>query len=71
MAVKSFNIEEGVYKRFSDLCKLHGASMSKQVEFFMKSQIENPKELREDYLRKLDKIRKGRFVKVKNINDLL
>jgi antitoxin component of RelBE/YafQ-DinJ toxin-antitoxin module len=59
-----FNIDEDAYKRFSEFCKENGISMSKQVEMFIQSQMtENPK-VREEYLTKLDTIRKGRFVKV-------
>lgn len=64
MALKTFNIEEEVYKKFSSLCKSNGISMSKQVEFFMRAQTEP--EARKDYLEKLERIRKGKFIEVKS-----
>jgi len=69
MAIKTFNIEESVYKRFSDLCKGHGVSMSKQVELFMQSMVEEEPEARQEYLQKLERIRRGRFVRVGNFDD--
>jgi len=71
MAIKSFNVEEQVYRKFSEFCKANGISMSKQIEFFMRSQLEEKKRVRGEYLKKLDAIRKGKFISVKNINDLL
>ena len=64
MAIKTFNINPEVYDEFSKFCKSIGVSMSKQVEMFMASQIEEEPKLREDYLQKLDKIRKGKFIRV-------
>ncbi len=66
MALKTFNIEEAVYKKFSDFCKGHGISMSKQVEIFMQSVMEEEPEAKKEYLEKLDMIRKGKFIKVEN-----
>ena len=65
MALKTFNVNEEVYGEFSKFCKEHGISMSKQVEIFMEAQISEGK-VRKEYLEKLDKIRKGRFVKVRD-----
>ena len=64
MVLKTFNIDEGVYAKFSDFCKGNGISMSKQVEMFMASQMEEEPEARGDYLRKLDRLRKGKFIRV-------
>ena len=64
MALKTFNIEEGVYRKFSDICKGNGMSMSKQVEFFMKSVVEEEPEVKKEYLQKLERIRKGKFIRV-------
>lgn len=64
MAIKTFNIEEEIYKQFSGYCKSNGISMSKQVEIFMQSMIEEDPEAKKEYLKKLDKIRKGKFIKV-------
>lgn len=69
MVLKTFNVEEEVYKKFSGFCKGHGVSMSKQVEMFMESVVEEEPEARKEYLEKLDRIRKGRFIRVKSIAD--
>jgi antitoxin component of RelBE/YafQ-DinJ toxin-antitoxin module len=69
MVIKTFNLEEEVYKKFSDFCKENGLSMSKQVNIFIKAQIEVKPKVREEYLAKLDNIRKGRFIKVGSIED--
>jgi len=66
MALKTFNISEGIYERFYRLCKEHGISMSKQVEMFMAAQTEDEPKARQEYLRRLESIRKGRFVSVKD-----
>ena len=66
MVLKTFNLEEDVYKKFSEFCKEHGLSMSKRINFFINSQMADKEEVREEYLEKLDRIRKGRFVKVDN-----
>ena len=66
MVLKTFNLDEGVYKKFSEFCKANGISMSKQVNIFINAQISEEPKVREEYLDKLDKIRKGKFVKVKD-----
>jgi len=66
MVVKSFNVSEAVYARFSQFCKAHGISMSKQVELFMESQLEEEPEVKREYLQKLERIRKGKFIRVEN-----
>jgi antitoxin component of RelBE/YafQ-DinJ toxin-antitoxin module len=66
MALKTFNIQEEVYRRFSKFCKEHGLSMSKQIELFMKSFLEEEPEARKEYLERLERIRKGKFIKVKS-----
>ena len=38
--LKTFNLDEGIYKNFSEHCKKNGISMSKRVENFMKSELE-------------------------------
>jgi len=69
MALKTFNIEEEVYNKFSAICKSLGVSMSKQVELFMRSQVEEDPVARADYLERLDTIRKGKFVRVANFKE--
>jgi len=66
MSIKSFNIEDETYKKFSEYCKGNGISMSKQIEFFMRSVIEEEPKAKKEYLAKLNRIRKGKFVKVDN-----
>ena len=66
MTLKTFNVEEAIYKKFSSICKGQGISMSKQVEFFMKSFVNEEPQARKEYLEKLEKIRKGKFIKVDN-----
>lgn len=68
MVIKTFNLEEETYRRFADFCKEHGLSMSKQIDIFIKAQIETAPKVREQYLQKLDAIRKGRFIKVGSID---
>lgn len=67
MALKTFNVEEKTYQKFSNFCKTHGISMSKQVELFMESVMEEEPEAKKGYLEKLDRIRKGRFIRVKSL----
>ena len=64
MVLKTFNLNEGVYKKFSDFCKENGISMSKQVEIFIEAQMAEEPKVRQEYLQKLDVIRKGKFIKV-------
>ncbi|PLW79670.1 hypothetical protein C0585_06775 [Candidatus Woesearchaeota archaeon] len=66
MSIKSFNVDEDTYGKFSSYCKENGISMSKQVETFMKSMIEEDPQVKQEYLEKLERIRKGKFVKVNN-----
>lgn len=64
MALKTFNIDQGVYARFSGFCRENGISMSKQVEIFMAAQVEDEPTARAEYLKKLDRLRKGKFITV-------
>ena len=64
MVLKTFNLNEEVYKKFSDFCKENGISMSKQVEIFIESQMAEEPKIRQEYLQKLDVLRKGKFIKV-------
>lgn len=69
MTLKTFNVEESVYKKFSNFCKGHGVSMSKQIELFMESFVEIEPEAKQEYLKKLDRIRKGKFIRVDSFSD--
>jgi hypothetical protein len=64
MVLKTFNLNEEAYKKFSDFCRENGISMSEQIEIFIEAQMAEEPKVREEYLRKLDIIRKGKFVKV-------
>jgi hypothetical protein len=66
MVLKTFNLNEHVYAQFSRFCKSHGISMSKQVELFMESMLAKEKEAKAEYLARLERIRKGRFVPVES-----
>jgi hypothetical protein len=69
MVLKTFNLEEGTYKKFSDFCKQNGISMSKQIDIFIKAQLEEKPKVRAEYLQRLEAIRKGKFIKVGGIED--
>ena len=69
MVLKTFNLDEKVYRKFAEFCKQHGLSMSKQINIFIESQIEEEPEVREEYLKKLEKISKGKFIKVGTFKD--
>lgn len=66
MVLKTFNVQEAVYNKFSQFCKEYGISMSKQIELFMRSFLEEEPEAKKEYLQKLERIRKGKFIRVKN-----
>ena len=66
MVLKTFNVQEKTYLKFSRFCKEHGISMSKQIEFFMQVIIAEEPKAKKEYLEKLDKIRKGKFIPIKN-----
>ena len=69
MVLKTFSVQEEVYKKFSNFCKGHGVSMSKQVEMFMESMVEEEPEAKQEYLEKIERIRNGKFARVKSIAD--
>jgi hypothetical protein len=69
MVLKTFNLDNETYEKFSEFCKENGLSMSKQVDIFIKAQIEESPKVREEYLKKLELIRRGRFIKVGSFED--
>ncbi len=69
MVIKTFNLEEEVYKKFADFCKENGLSMSNQVNLFIKAQIEIEPKVREEYLKKLELIKKERFIKIGSMDN--
>ena len=40
MALKTFNLDDKLYKEFSEHCKKNGISMSKRVENFIKKEMD-------------------------------
>jgi len=69
MVLKTFNIEEETYNKFSEFCRQNGISMSKQIDIFIKAQIEEKPRVRAEYLQRLETIRKGKFIKIGGIED--
>lgn len=69
MVLKTFNLDEETYRKFSEFCKENGLSMSKQIDIFIKAQLEEEPKVREEYLKKLETIRKGKFIKVGTFED--
>lgn len=67
MVLKTFNVEEAVYHKFSAMCKEYGISMSKQVETFMRAMTEQEPKARKEYLERLDRIRQGKFIPVNSL----
>tara|TARA_Y100000310_G_scaffold342051_1_gene443528 strand:- start:568 stop:801 length:234 start_codon:yes stop_codon:yes gene_type:complete len=69
MVLKTFNVEEKTYKKFSKFCKEEGISMSKQVDFFMQFVIEKEPKVRQAYLEKLKRLREQATVHIGGLND--
>ncbi len=63
MVLKTFNLNEDAYKEFSEFCKKHGISMSKQINIFIQSQIEDKPKIKNEYLNRLNRISKERHSK--------
>jgi antitoxin component of RelBE/YafQ-DinJ toxin-antitoxin module len=71
MVLKTFNLDEETHRRFAEFCRENGISMSKQIDLFIRSQIEDEPEVRPEYVKKLRKIEKeGKFISFKNIGEL-
>ena len=68
MAIKTFNVNEETYELFLKFCRDNGISMSKQIEMFMKSRVEKKEVVREEYLQKLEEIRRGNFIRVEDFS---
>ena len=69
MVLKTFNLEEETYDKFSEFCRQNGISMSKQIDIFIKAQIEEKPKVRDEYLKRLEIIRKGKFIKIGGIDE--
>jgi hypothetical protein len=67
MVLKTFNVDADTFSKFSAACKENGLSMSKQIQFFMQSMVEEEPNVRAEYQEKLDRIRKGAFIRVDSI----
>ena len=70
MVLKTFNLEEKTYKKFSEFCKDKGISMSKQVQIFIGSVIEEDPKIRKEYLKKLESIKHAKYGGFNNIHEL-
>jgi hypothetical protein len=70
MVLKTFNVHEEVHRKFSDFCKERGVSMSKQIEWFMESMVAKDKEVKKEYLDKLERIKRGKYHKFSSISEL-
>jgi hypothetical protein len=70
MVLKTFNLEEEAYRKFSEFCKGHGLSMSKQINIFIESQMEEEPEVKKEYLKKLELIQKGKGTRFRNVAEL-
>lgn len=70
MVLKTFNLDEDVYEKFSKYCKKNGISMSKQINFFITAQVTKEPEVKKSYLKKLEKIRKkGKYKTYNSFED--
>jgi len=57
VVLKTFNLDEKVYKEFSKFCKENGISMSKQVNIFIQAQMAGKAGDRDKLLDQLKKMR--------------
>jgi hypothetical protein len=64
MSVKSFSTSDDVYEKYSSECKRLGLNMNKQIENFMKFQLEEEFAVREEYLGTIEEIQKEKFKKL-------
>lgn len=70
MVLKTFSVQEDVYNKFSKFCKENGVNMSKQVEMFMGSMVEEEPEAKRAYLEKLERIRQQKDIHISSLGDL-
>ena len=72
MVLKTFNLEQETYQKFSNFCREHGISMSRQVNLFIEMQLEEESNVKKEYIKKLNRISsKGKFIEVKDIDEIL
>ena len=70
MVLKTFSLQEDVYKKFAFFCRDNGLNMSKQIQMFMQSFIAKEPEVREEYIKKLERIRKQPDIYVGDLSSL-
>ena len=63
MVLKTFNLDEETYKKFSEYCRDRGISMSKQIDLFIKAQLAESDEDRQVLHEKLGLKTKEKTVK--------
>ncbi|RLE46788.1 hypothetical protein DRJ22_01055 [Candidatus Woesearchaeota archaeon] len=61
MVLKTFNIDKKIYTEYSTFCREHGISMSKQIELFMQTMLEEDLDKHKEHMEKLDRMKKGQF----------
>tara|TARA_Y100000310_G_scaffold294607_1_gene325222 strand:+ start:165 stop:398 length:234 start_codon:yes stop_codon:yes gene_type:complete len=69
MVLKTFNVEDKTYRKFSEFCKGNGISMSKQIDFFMKSVVEEEPKAKQEFIEKLNRIRKQKSIHIGNLEN--
>lgn len=61
MGIKSFSISDEVYEKYSAECKRLGLNMSRQIENFMRFQLEEEFLVRDDHAERIREVRRKRF----------
>ena len=69
MVLRSFNVNEEAYKVYSKRCKELGISMSKQIDNFIKAQVEDEPEPKKEYMERLETIRKQKTIHIGTAKD--
>ncbi len=67
MVLKTFNLNEEIYKKFSEHCKKHGISMSKRIENFIRAELDRLK-IGINLIEKAERVEKGEVGK--KVNEL-
>ncbi|KYC53699.1 MAG: hypothetical protein AMQ74_00318 [Candidatus Methanofastidiosum methylothiophilum] len=62
----SLNINNKLFHKFEIFCEEHGTTADDEIESFIRSILDDDVEITEEYQRKLDTIRKGKFIRVNN-----
>lgn len=69
MVLRSFNVDEESYKKYSKRCKELGVSMSKQVNNFIKAQVEEEPKANKAFLKELEEARKQKPIHIGTAED--